>query len=191
MRVTGGRLRGRRVVCPPGEIRPAMDRMRESLFATLGDVNGVSFLDLFSGSGLVALEAYSRGADPVVLVEKDPGKRSVILDNLAGLDPAPHLLIQPVERFIARNRRTFAIVYLDPPFSYRYKDDLLRRLSRSRTIESGTRVLIHAPIHERLAERYDTVALEERREYGGSVLWWYRAQHFSVQRTGPDRESGT
>ena len=53
-----------------------MDRMRESLFSILGDLSGRSFLDLFSGSGLVGLEAASRGADPVDLVEKDPGKKT-------------------------------------------------------------------------------------------------------------------
>ena len=70
MRVTGGRYRGRTVKCPKGVIRPAMDRMRESLFNILGNISGESFLDLFSGSGVVGIEAASRGAEPVVLVEK-------------------------------------------------------------------------------------------------------------------------
>ncbi len=71
MRVTGGMYRGRRIDCPPGDIRPAMDRMRVSLFAVLGDLSGTSFLDLFSGSGVIGVEAASRGAAPVVLVERD------------------------------------------------------------------------------------------------------------------------
>lgn len=163
-----------------------MDRMRESLFARLGDLSRRSFLDLFSGSGLVAIEAYSRGATPVVLVEKDTGKRSVILDNLTGLDPAPRLLIQPVERFIARNRTPFDIVYLDPPFPYRFKDDLLRRLSRSKTIHNDTLVLIHAPRSETLARHYGPLILEDRREYGGSLLSFFRGD-----RQGTDAGGGT
>ena len=70
-------------MCPPGIIRPAMDRMRESMFAVLGPLERESFLDLFSGSGLVGLEAWSRGARPVVLVEKDRGKPQR-LESLAG-----------------------------------------------------------------------------------------------------------
>ena len=58
MRITGGKYRGRRIVCPPGVIRPAMDRMRESLFSILGNLEGISFLDLFSGSGLVGEKAW-------------------------------------------------------------------------------------------------------------------------------------
>ena len=59
MSITGGELRGRTIKCPDGVIRPAMDRMRESLFSILGDLSGKSFLDLFSGSGTIAIEAVS------------------------------------------------------------------------------------------------------------------------------------
>ena len=77
MRITGGIYRGRRIVCPPGIIRPAMDMMRESLFSILGPLEGMSFLDLFSGSGCVGIEAASRGASLVHLVEKDRQKREI------------------------------------------------------------------------------------------------------------------
>ncbi|HOX18306.1 MAG TPA: RsmD family RNA methyltransferase, partial [Spirochaetales bacterium] len=68
MRVTGGSLAGRTLKVPKGplDIRPAMDRMRESVFAVLGDLSGMSFLDLFAGSGVLGLEAASRGASRVV-----------------------------------------------------------------------------------------------------------------------------
>jgi 16S rRNA G966 N2-methylase RsmD len=59
-----------------------MDRMRESMFSILGSLEGQSFLDLFAGSGVVALEALSRGAIKALLVEKDPGKRKTIMENL-------------------------------------------------------------------------------------------------------------
>jgi 16S rRNA (guanine966-N2)-methyltransferase len=65
MRVTGGIYRGRIVKCPKGVIRPAMDRMRESMFSVLGYMDGLSFLDVFSGSGMIGIEAASRGALPV------------------------------------------------------------------------------------------------------------------------------
>jgi len=66
MRVTGGKYCGRTIEVFHGdlEIRPAMDRMRESVFAVLGDLTGLSFLDLFSGSGIIGLEAASRGPSP-------------------------------------------------------------------------------------------------------------------------------
>jgi 16S rRNA G966 N2-methylase RsmD len=60
-----------------------MDRMRESLFAVLGDLTGKSFLDLFSGSGIIALEASSRGAFPIEAVEADKGKAKTLIGNVS------------------------------------------------------------------------------------------------------------
>ncbi len=81
MRVTGGKYLSRQVKCPKGVIRPAMDRMRESIFSILGNIDDKSFLDLFSGSGIIGIEAASRGASPVYFVEKDKIKKKVIHDN--------------------------------------------------------------------------------------------------------------
>ncbi len=173
MRISGGSLRGKSITCPPGVIRPAMDRMRESMFSILGPLHGTSFLDLFSGSGLVGIEAWSRDARPVVLVERDRGKKTTIQRNTEDMEPRPLLRIEPVERFIQRNRQPYDIVYLDPPFDYAYKNDLLRRLARSRTVHEGTLLIIHAPAAEELAPPGDFV-LKDQRTYGGSQLSFYR-----------------
>ena len=174
MRISGGSLRGRQVNCPPGVIRPAMDRMRESMFSILGDLSDLSFLDLFSGSGLVGLEAWSRGARPVILVEKDRGKRRDIRANITDLTPAPTLRLEPVERFVARNRTTFDVVYIDPPFAYRYKADLLSRIAASSSVHDRSRVLIHAPRQEAFSSENVGLVVEDRREYGGSAVTFFR-----------------
>ena len=83
MRITGGKLEGRVIKCPDGIIRPAMDRMRESVFAILGDLEGKSWLDLFSGSGTIAIEAVSRGSKSVQLCEKDKIKVKQVLENVS------------------------------------------------------------------------------------------------------------
>ena len=83
MRITGGKLKGKNIKCPGGVIRPAMDRMRESVFSILGDLTGKSFLDLFSGSGTIAIEAVSRGASQVELCEKDKIKVNTVLENVS------------------------------------------------------------------------------------------------------------
>src|SRR5512136_938443 len=117
MRVTGGRYRGRQVQCPPGDIRPSMDRMRQSLFSILGDLSGCPFLDLFSGSGIIAIEAASRGAGPLVLVEKDPRKRATLLANVSFVEAPLEVLTMPVERFLGQDARQFTHAFLDPPFA--------------------------------------------------------------------------
>ena len=72
MRVVAGALGGRPIAAPKGEsIRPTTDRVREALFSILGDVSGLDVLDLFAGTGAVAIEAISRGAAAATLVDTD------------------------------------------------------------------------------------------------------------------------
>ena len=65
MRVTGGIYSGRQVKCPKGVIRPSMDRMRESVFSILGNMEGLSFLDMFSGSGIIGINGAAAHKAPV------------------------------------------------------------------------------------------------------------------------------
>jgi 16S rRNA G966 N2-methylase RsmD len=101
--------------------------MRESVFATLGDLSGLSFLDLFAGSGIIALEAASRGAFPIACVEKDPGKFPILLRNVSIAEERIECKSMPVERFLLRNKVPYSVVFCDPPFPYRYRVELLRR----------------------------------------------------------------
>ncbi len=176
MRITGGSYRGRRILCPPGVIRPAMDRMRESLFAILGDLTGTSFLDLYSGSGVVGVEAASRGAEPVVFVEKDPGKRRTLLDNTSFLTEAKEVHIMPAERFLARfrGRRPFDTVFLDPPFGQKGTMEVVALLAERGVLASGGLLLAHLPREQLLPEELAGFQRTDRRDYGRSVLLFYR-----------------
>jgi 16S rRNA (guanine(966)-N(2))-methyltransferase RsmD len=170
MRITGGTLCGRKVAMPEGVIRPAMDSMRESVFAKLGELTGLSFLDLFSGSGVIALEAASRGACPIEAVEKDPLKRKTLLQNTA-LSPV-HIACRfmPVERYIRRAQKTFDIVFCDPPFPYKFKPDLVRTIAESSLMKTGSRLLLHRP-HEELTDFViENLVLEESKRYGRSMV---------------------
>lgn len=173
LRITGGRYVRRRIDCPPGEIRPAMDRMRESLFSILGDLSGSSFLDLFSGSGIIGIEAASRGASPVLLIEGDPGKRATILSNLSIVDTHIELRIVPVERFLAAAKRRFDFVFLDPPFRYANKAKLLKTIGERGLLAAGGRALIHHPREDELPEVVGGLARTDTRHYGRSIVDFY------------------
>lgn len=177
MRITGGSLKGRRIQVPAGalEIRPAMDRMRESVFAVLGDLTGLSFLDLFSGSGIIGIEAASRGADPVVCVEKDREKFPILLKNVSIAPRRIECHSMPVERFLLRNSKSFSIIFIDPPFPYAFRHQLLEKLADSSTVSSGSFVLLHHPREDRLPERIDRLELADERIYGRSIVKFYRA----------------
>jgi 16S rRNA (guanine966-N2)-methyltransferase len=176
VRITGGKYKGRTVAVPKGglEIRPAMDRMRESIFAVLGDLTGLSFLDLFSGSGIIALEAASRGASPVECVEKDGSKFSLLLRNVSIAEERIECKSMPVERFILRNKAGFSIVFLDPPFPYKYRAQLLKDLADGPTAALGGLVLVHYPAEDRLPDAIGSLSLVDEREYGRSHVRFYR-----------------
>ncbi len=172
MRVTGGLYRSRQVRCPPGDIRPSMDRMRQSLFQILGDLSGCSFLDLFSGSGIIAIEAASRGAGPVVLVEKDPRKRAVLLSNVSFVEAPVEVLTMPVERFLARETRTFDYAFLDPPFAFEGKEAVLDAAA-GRLVPGGI-AMMHLHRAEALAAERPGLEQIDRREYGQSLVVFWR-----------------
>ncbi len=173
MRITGGELKNRRIVCPKGIIRPAMDRMRESVFSILGDLSGRSFLDLFTGSGICGLEAYSRGAYPVYLVEKDPGKFPILLKNISMAEKKLYCKKMPVELFIKRSKVSFDIIYCDPPFPYKFHLELLEQISDSDTLKEGGLVMMHRPSEKPLPESIGKLKRQDQRVYGRSIVDFY------------------
>ena len=155
---------------PEGAIRPAMDRMRESVFAVLGDLSGCSFLDMFSGSGIIALEAVSRGADPVEAVELDPVKRKTLLTNVAIAPVRIRCRFIAAELYVKRSRRSFDIIFCDPPFPYRFKWELVRTIAASPLMREGSILLIHRPREDPPNRSIVPLVLRESKEYGRSVV---------------------
>ncbi len=121
VRVIAGVAKGRRLGVPRGRaVRPTSDRVREALFASLGDVvEGAVVLDLFAGTGALAIEALSRGARRAVLVERDPKAAAVVAENLerTGLGASAHLTRMDAARFCVAPGEAFDLVLVDPPYT--------------------------------------------------------------------------
>ena len=170
MRITGGTLRGRKIAVPAGIIRPSMDRMRESVFACLGDISGLSFLDIFTGSGIIALEAASRGAVYVEAVEQDKLKRKTLLENVSISQSRINCRFMPAELYIKRAKNSFDIIFLDPPFPYQFKWEITAKIVLSCLVKNGTRILIHRPRQDYLKTIIEHLVRTDSREYGRSVV---------------------
>jgi 16S rRNA (guanine966-N2)-methyltransferase len=119
IRITGGTCRSRLInVATVAGLRPTPDRVRETLFNWLGqDLSGLACLDLFAGSGILGLEAASRGADSVTLIEKDHVASKLLLKN------ADALALKGVEikcgdalKFATLPNRCYDLIFLDPPY---------------------------------------------------------------------------
>jgi len=125
-RIIAGAAGGRRLAVPPGRsTRPTSDRAREGLFGTVGSImstlDGAAVLDLYAGSGAVGLEALSRGAADVLLVESDPRAARVIRQNIAAVGlPGARLVTGRASRVLDGGPGELAprdLVFADPPYS--------------------------------------------------------------------------
>jgi 16S rRNA (guanine966-N2)-methyltransferase len=129
-RIIAGSRGGRRLAMPPGSrTRPTTDRVREALFSAVAAwagaadapadeaLAGLAFADLFAGSGAVGLEAASRGAGPVLLVEADKRTAGVTVRNVRDLGLAAAVRTGKVETVVATaSEQAYDVVFLDPPY---------------------------------------------------------------------------
>lgn len=148
MRVIGGTARSMPLKAAEGNnTRPTTDRIKETLFNMLqSDIAGCRFLDLYSGSGAIGIEALSRGAKEAVLVENARSAIAVIKDNLTFTRLADKAVVMEQDVLSAINRLSgkgvFDIVFMDPPYSQDYEYDVLKSLSASDIIDKYTIIII-------------------------------------------------
>lgn len=134
MRVITGSARGRKLKDLPGlDTRPTTDQVKESIFNIIQfDIEGRAILDLFGGSGQMAIEALSRGADRAVLVENNPAAVKVIRENVSqcGFADRTKLLPSDARVFLAGCRERFDVVFLDPPYASDLLEESLKTIAK-------------------------------------------------------------
>ena len=196
MRVIAGIAKGRKLASVPGTgTRPITDRVKGALFDILGsDIEGVTFLDLFAGTGSVGIEALSRGAGHVVFVDVAGKAIATIHRNLrvTGLDDRTEVIQKDAFRFI-RNVpfNLFDYIYVAPPqYQGLWAKALLALNDKPLLAAEG---LIIVQIHPKELDQVHTPNLEliRKRRYGSTLLCFYRSRALDVNAPlqGEDRAS--
>lgn len=180
MKIISGIYKGKNVrAC--GSIRPTQDNVRKALFDILADIEGLSFLELFAGSGAVGLEALSAGAQEVVFVEKDRQAVMAIRDNIEGLG-AKRLLREPIvlqkDAFKAipdffREKRVFDIIFLDPPYYQELAKKTLQMVGGYDILSGCGYCIVQHFKKDLLPEEAGHLALVRKAVYGDSALSFY------------------
>lgn len=183
MRIIAGAYRGFHLRSLKGaNLRPTSDQMRQTLFDVLGPaVRGSRFLDAYAGSGAVGLEALSRGASAVVLVENHRPAVELIGRNLQALGVSPNAVrvlacqvVTGLER-LAGEGAQFEYVFLDPPYAgIAEYHRALRGLGRSELIAPQSSVIAEHSRHMHLEESYGRLAQVRLLRHGDSQLGFYR-----------------
>jgi 16S rRNA (guanine966-N2)-methyltransferase len=185
MRITGGELRGRNLAVPPGA-RPTEGRVREALFSMWsGRLEGARVLDLFAGSGAVGLEAASRGAGRVVLIEKARPALAAARANIAHLGEGHRATLRPGDACrLGRATEPFDIVFVDPPYRSGLATAALGSLVRGGWLAPDARVVVELGAAEPLPG-HKGLSVEDTRRYGAARLLFLRP-------TGPrdDEQAG-
>jgi len=176
MRIIGGQWRGRRLFAPEGmETRPTSDKVREALFNIIrNDVFDARIWDVFAGSGALALEALSRGAEYAVLTDASRKAASSIKRNieLCGAQEQTRLLVTEWQGAVSSLKgQKFSLVFLDPPYKLTgaYADVVNRLLAEDMLREDALIVMEHAR-DAVLPELPGGVELCDTRRYGDTCL---------------------
>ena len=176
MKILGGKYKGRNFYMPAG-IRPTQNVLRAAIFDLLGhDLTGLSFLELFAGSGAVSLEAISRGADQVVMVEYNDLNAKTIRENceLLGIELGGHFSLIHAEAMTTLKRlseeyKPFDIVFFDPPYGLNLAKKTLKLITSRDILHAQSLVCVQYESSESLEIPEDMTVLIQRR-YGSSYL---------------------
>lgn len=183
-RIIGGSAGGRRIATPRGSsTRPTSDRVREALFSAVeswcGSLHGLRFLDLYAGSGAVGLEAWSRGAGVVTLVEQDRKTASLIAENARSLGyPRAHVVAAAVSGTLRRlPTAPYDVAFLDPPYPLGEAEvaDDLGALVEHGWLVPGAMVVVERSVRSPEPTWPDGITGSREKKYGETVLWYGHA----------------
>ena len=202
MRIIAGKAKGRVLTAPKAKgLRPTTDRLKESLFNIL-PVEGRRFLDLFAGAGGVGLEAASRGAARVLLVESNRACARAIRTNIGrcgfinmpavgGSAPEIEVIECPAERalrLLGHRGETFDIIFADPPYGEDAAGAALRLIRSLGLLSQGGLVVVQHSVRDEIPARREGYRVEESRRYGATMLSFLAVPRRSAggeSRAGP------
>lgn len=178
MRVITGTARGVRLKTPEGmHTRPTTDRVKEALFSILQfEIEGRRVLDLFAGTGQLGIEALSRGAAHAVFVDARRDALSLVSENLSRskLSDRSELMQADYLEYLSRCRRTFDLIFLDPPYSEAFLENSLRKISEIDILSDGGIITCERPANKAYPGDFPGLTAGKDYRYGKTILSIYR-----------------
>ena len=177
MRIIAGKSRGTKLYTLEGEnTRPTLDRVKESLFNIIqNEIQDTIFLDLFSGSGAIGLEAVSRGAKKAILCDKSKEACTIIKKNIEKTHSSKNIELYQSdfkEVLINKIQEKLDIVFLDPPYKTDFVVEAIEIMLQKELLKENTIVIIETDDSKRLLEKLKNINCEVKdiRKYGRAYL---------------------
>lgn len=166
MNITGGKYKGRQVSAPDEKItRPTLSKVRmgvfNSLYSMLGDFEGQSFLDVFGGSGIMGIEALSRGFSDVTVIEQNKKAASILKKNYEQLGLKPNLIIGNALTVIPKLDKEYTVAYVDPPYASGIYETVFEALKNTARI-----IVLEHPANLKL--ELDNIT--KQKKYGDKII---------------------
>lgn len=176
LKIISGKYRGRKLVTPKdAQTRPTQGAIREQLFNIIQfDIPESNFLDLFAGSGAIALEALSRGAAHATLIESDRYALLSIRKNIELLELETQTKVIPTDVYKALPtlpKEEYTIIFADPPYSKGHGHKILQAIAASKLLKPGGKLYIEEG--EEIQEQVEGLKLNRIKKTGGTFLHEY------------------
>lgn len=172
MRIISGRARGTKLYTLEGTLtRPTLDRVKESIFNIIqNEIPGSIFLDLFSGSGAIGLEAVSRGAQKAILCDKSKEAMKIIKKNIEKTHFSEQVETYNIdfEEMLKKLKEPIDIIYIDPPYDTDYLIKSLQILQKSEFVSEETKIILETDNENRILKYIEDLEFEikDKRKYG-------------------------
>lgn len=180
MRVVAGEAKGRPLKAVPGNgTRPTTDKVKEAIFSMIGPFfDGGVALDLFAGTGGLAIESLSRGAERAIFVDADAKSIEVVRANLkaTGFEKQSEVYRNDAERalkVLAKRDTAFDLVFLDPPYRMKNGDELLLRMEESGLLQPGAVIVLEYESSYEYPEAFGSFSLRRKAVYGDTAVSIY------------------
>ena len=180
MRVNAGSAKGKKLKSRPGkDVRPTSDKVKEAVFNTIGqNQEGSHFLDLFSGTGGMGIEALSRGADSCVFIEKNTECVKIIYENLkiTGLSHRARVIKTDVFRGLAKlqgENQRFDFIYMDPPYFKTFYVPVIEAISERGLLKKDGVLIVEHFKNIIFPEKVFELEQGKIKKYGDTVITYY------------------
>ena len=175
MRVITGKFKGRTLVAPENDARPTLDRMKETLFNILSPkLIGARVLDLFAGSGQIAIECLSRGASRVILCDNSRDALRAIKTNFAKIGETPEIEFCDFRDCLARIDTKMDVIFVDPPYKSDFYNTVLQEVDRHELLSDDGWVVCEHSATDELPQNVGNLTVFDSRKMGTVRFTFYK-----------------